>query len=187
MNKTYRGGVIKANGKSVAISFNPGWGEPGEWNISFLSESGKPDGYLTLDSAEAFGSQQKYWDALAYGRERQPEHFVNYKWETEVGNYEDVIRIALEYTGYDDEAMARDIALQNRTLAALKEAVADLSNSCNGIESFGTVVDKVEELSKFIQSVQDEWNALDTTIAVYRKLKDGQQVGCGWTAATLKS
>lgn len=187
MYKIYRGGEIHANEKTASIMFNPGWGEPGEWNISFLNEQGKPDGYLVLDSAEAFGSQQKYWDALAYGRERQPTRFENYKWETEVGNYEDVIRFALEYTGYDDTALARDIALQNQTLLALKESIADLSNICTDIESFGSVVDKVEELSKFVEKIRDEWTALETTMAVYRKLRDGKHVGCGWTAETLEA
>lgn len=187
MKKAYRGGAIHANNKSAFISFNPGWGEPGEWNIFFANESGKRDGSLTLDAADSFPSQENYWLSLRYGREHYPEKFVNYQWETEVGNYEDVIRIALEYTGYDDEAMGRDIALQNRTLAALKESIADLSNSCNDVGSFETVVDKVDELSKFIEKIGDEWNALETTMAVYRAIKDGKPVGCGWTAETLKS
>jgi hypothetical protein len=185
MPKDYRGGAIHANGKSAYISYNPGWGEPGEWNIFFANELGKRDGGLTLDSAEAFQSQQSYWNALAYGRERRPEMFENYNWETEVGNYEDVIRIALEYTGYDDDALAKDITLQNRTLAALKKSIVDLSNSCTDIESFGSVVDKVEELSKFIKKIENEWNSLEVSMAVYRAIKDGKQVGCGWTAETL--
>lgn len=185
MKKAYRGGTISANNKSASISFNPGWGEPGEWNIFFVNELGKRDGDLTLDAADSFPSQENYWQHLSYGRERYPEKFENYKWETEVGNYEDVIRIALEYTGYDDDALTKDIALQNRTLVALKESIADLSNSCTGIESFGSVVDKVEELSKFINGINDNWNALEITMAVYRAITDGKQVGCGWTAETL--
>jgi hypothetical protein len=185
MKKLYRGGAIHANGKSVSISFNPGWGEPGEWNIFFVNELGKRDGDLTLDAADSFPSQENYWQHMSYGRERYPDRFEHYDWATSVGNYEDVIRIALEYTGYDDDALAKDIALQTRTLAVLKESIADLSNSCTDIESFGSVVDKVTELSKFIEKISDEWNALDTSIAVYRALKDGKQVGCGWTAETL--
>ena len=187
MKKSYRGGTINANGKSASISFNPGWGEPGEWNIFFVNELGKHDGDLTLDAADSFPSQENYWQHMSYGRERYPEKFVNYEWEKEVGNYEDVIRIALEYTGYDDVALAKDIALQTRTLGVLKESIADLSNSCNDIESFGSVADKVAELSKFIEKISDEWSALETTIGVYKALKDGKKVGCGWTAATLES
>lgn len=187
MKKAYRGGTISANNKSVSISFNPGWGEPGEWNIFFVNELGKRDGDLTLDAADSFPSQENYWLSLRYGREHYPEKFVNYEWEKEVGNYEDVIRIALEYTGYDDEALAKDIARQDRTLVALKGSIANISNSCNDIASLGSVMDKVAELSKFIEKISDEWNALETTIAVYRALKEGKQVGCGWTAETLES
>lgn len=187
MRKAYRGGVISANNKSASIIFNPGWGEPGEWNIFFTNELGKRDGDLTLDAADSFPSQENYWQGMMYGRERYPEKFVNYEWEKEVGNYEDVIRIALEYTGYDDVSLAKDIELQSRTLAVLKESIADISNSCSDIASFGSVVDKVTELSKFIEKIGDEWNALEIAIAVYRALKEGKQVGCGWTAATLES
>lgn len=185
MKKLFRGGTIQANGKSASISFNPGWGEPGEWNIFFVDELGKRDGDLTLDAADSFPSQENYWLSLRYGREHYPEKFVNYEWEKEVGNYEDVIRIALEYTGYNDDALAKNTALQTRTLAVLKESIADLSNSCNDIESFGSAVDKVEKLAKFIEQIRDEWNSMETCIAVYRALKDGKQVGCGWTAETL--
>lgn len=187
MMKAYRGGTISANNKSAGILFNPGWGEPGEWNIFFTNERGERDGDLTLDAADSFPSQENYWQHLSYGRERYPEKFVNYEWEKEVGNYEDVIRIALEYTGYDDDALAKDIALQNRTLVAIKESIADLSNSCSDIASFGPVAGKIAELSKFIEKIGDEWNALETAMTVYRKLKDGQQVGCGWTAETLEA
>jgi hypothetical protein len=188
MRKTYRGGVIHAHGKSAFISFNPGWGEPGEWGITFVNdELGKTEGGLTLDAAEAFSSQQKYWDSMSYGRERNPAHFENYNWATEVGNYEDVIRMGLEYTGYDDEALAQDLALQDRMLAAIKHGVDDLSNGPIDIADFDSLATKAEELARFIKQMSDEWHSLEACIAVYRALKDGKPVGCGWTAATLES
>ena len=185
MKAPYRGGTIRANNKSALISFNPGWGEPGEWNIAFVNEFGKSDGYLTLDAADSYSSQQEYWNFMKYGREHYPEKFDNFDWAATVGNYEDAIRIGLDYTGYDDNALERDLALQNRVLAGIEQTINDLADDPVDAEHLNTLAAKVEAISQFMKKIGDDWTALETCIAVYRALVEGKPVGCGWTAETL--
>lgn len=168
-------GTTEANGKHVNVMFNPGWGEPGEWHIAF---SGGENG-LNIDNVDGVRSQEEYLNMLSADKYR--DKIIETNWST-VGNNDDVIRIALEYVGYNDENKTLDLETLRQAGEILREYVKAMTT---GIDSLDFSARTFRENSKKFERILQECEYLIETchdrIRVYDAMKAGNPVGMGWS------
>lgn len=168
-------GLTVANGKKVYVSFNPGWGEPGEWYLSFDDGS-----TLTFDNADGMGANQVEFLANISNDEYRAGYFER-NWNN-VGVSDDVVRVVLEYVGYNDNNETVDQEQLEFALARLRSMSENIINSLVPAGfSLNHVLTEAKKFENKLKEASIHIDAIQARIRVYNELKSGKTPGRGWT------
>lgn len=171
-------GVTIANGKAVMAQYNPGWGEPGEWYLSFSDKTQK-----TVDNVEGMGDQESYLKRLSGDKYR--DAVITSNWST-LGNSDDVVRMVLDYVEYNDENRAEDqkhleqAAVKIRVIAQSITGTLEDSNF-----SLDSLSKNVKDLERSLKESTQLISACHDRIRVYDEIKAGNKVGFSWSNETF--
>jgi hypothetical protein len=172
-------GVTIANGKAVMVHYNPGWGDPGEWYLNFSDKT-----LRVIDDPAGMGKDQlDYLNRLNGDKYRQ--RLFDCDWNT-LGNSDDVVRIVLEYLGYNDDNLKEDeqrLAFEAEKIRGIaQEITATLSGNDFSLEALNG---NVNDLNRQVNDSKEYIEAIHYRIRVYRLLKEGNPVGVGWNNASF--
>lgn len=166
-------GMFGTSGKWVNVRYNPGWGEPGEWYLQFSDGN-----EITIDNVEAFKGQEEYLGYISEDKYRDEVIWQNW---AGVGNSDDVIRRVLEFVGYNDASRNSDV----ERLEANKLVVFEMAQQIvDGMTLDG--LSKVEapvapSFQSLISDAQSDAGLCLQRIHIYDSLKQGREVGIGWS------
>lgn len=167
-------GVTIANGEAVMVQFNPGWGEPGEWYLSFGDKT-----QLTIDNCEGMGNQEEFLNRLSADKYR--DAVIESNWRT-LGHTDDVVRIALEYVGYNDASREEDLAKAEFQLKKLREAIQAVNTGLEADDVSMKVIEKsVNTIESVFKDIKEYVENCYHRIRVYDALKAGNEVGASWS------
>lgn len=167
-------GVTVVNGQAVMVHYNPGWGEPGEWYLSFDNKT-----QLTIDDYSGMGNQEEYLNRLSADKYR--DAIIDSNWER-VGNLDDVIRLVLDYVGYNDDSRAEDFAKAEFQLKKLREAIQAVNTGLEADEVSMKLIEKsVNTIELVFKDIKEYVENCYHRIRVYNDLKSGEKVGASWT------
>lgn len=162
------------NDKWVSAMFNPGWGEPGEWYLNFSDGSS-----LRIDNTENMGNQERYLATLTADKYR--DEIIKDDWRT-TGSHGDVMRIMLNYVGYNDARRLEDL----HTLEEMKRMIVE--GFAYTVETIGTPEYSSYELylknQRFQTTFKEALEIIDFThecLSVYDHLQAGTPVGLNWS------
>lgn len=172
-------GSISANGKTATVSYMPGWGDPGEWHIR-LGE----DDEFSISLMPNPENQLQFLSMLA--ADKYILQIADNDWK-EVGDEDDVIRICLEYTGYNDANRAEDEALILKTEKIIEEIISKIRvyTMITSNLDLAELAKIVNEGNSAVNDLKDSINKLQKVLKVYDALKEGKPVGTGWSNETL--
>lgn len=174
----YRGS-ISANGKTATVSYMPGWGDPGEWHIR-LGE----DDEFSISLMPNPDNQLQFLSRIA--ADKYILRIADNNWK-EVGDEDDVIRICLDYTGYNDDNRAEDEALIAKTEDIINEIITKIRvyTMITYNLDLNDLAKIVNEGNAAVNNLKDSIEKLRKVINVYDALKEGKPVGVGWSNETL--
>lgn len=171
-------GVTIANDKAVMVQFNPGWGEPGEWYLSFSDKT-----QLTIDNCKGMGDQEKFLDGFSADQYR--DTLIAKNWVT-VGETDDVIRIVLEYVGYNDDNRKEDQDKIVFQLEKLREVVRNINSSIeNQNADVKSIAVGIHNLDRIFNDIKEYIENCQDRIRVYDALNAGETVGSSWSNETF--
>ena len=166
--------MLQANDKWASMSYNPGWGEPGEWSLSFSDGSS-----LRIDNAEGMGNQEEYLRKFTADKYR--DAVITNNW-IRCGDEDDVLRIMLEFVGYDEACRLNDLQniekLKQLSLESFSDIIKDFGTSA--YRSYETDV-KNRKFNNVFTKALDIAEILHKYIFVYDELKAGKSVGMNWS------
>lgn len=175
----YRGS-ISANGKTATVSYMPGWGDPGNWYINL----GDEDEYNIPLMPNPDVDQREFLTHIA-SEKYVREIFAN-DWK-EVGDEGDVIRICLEYTGYNAVNRVEDEEL----IAKIEKMIKDVTLKVQEYVSVTADLDLAElvriagEANKAVNDLKDAIRQTCKVTDVYDAIQTGEKVGLGWDNQTF--
>lgn len=172
-------GFISYNGKAVSVMHNPGWGEHEEWYLSFNDRTTR-----TISNPEGMGKDQlDYLNRLTADKYRH--EILENNW-SELGNAEDVIKIVLEYVGFNDVNATDAYDDLKKFHIAIDHDLQDIAESMYmQMATADDIIRDLENTKKKVLSVRDEAMALSYCLQVYEKLKKNAPVGTGWDNASF--
>lgn len=138
METMYQGGTISANDKMAVITFRPGWGDPGDWDIDFYREK-TPCASLSLREEET--------------------------------TYKDIITLGLEFTGYDDAALERDMAFVTASRGKIQKESDYLSTLCAQNLPFESIISQLRGINIVAGGLSEHCSRIETHMAVYKAAK----------------
>lgn len=172
-------GINLANDKGVHVQYNPGWGEPGEWYLHFSNREQR-----TIDDVSGMGpTQEAYLERLSADKYRDAVIESNWK---NLGDADDVIKIVLEYLGYNDENRAEDVRRITFATGQLKELASNITDVLDAQDfSLQRIKNDVTKFSNELNNSAEFLEAAQSRIRVYDALKAGKQVGLSWSNETF--
>lgn len=166
-------GVFGGPLKWVSVRYNSGWGEPGDWHLQFSDET-----TVTIDNVETFKDQATYLAFLSADKYR--DEVIRQNWSG-VGNNEDVIARTLNFLGYDEASKAAD----EQRVEANKLVVFEMAQQIvDGMTLEGLVAEPTlatPSVHTLITDAQQDAFFCLQRIHVYDALKQGREVGIGWS------
>lgn len=167
-------GATITNGEGVMVHYNPGWGEPGEWYLTFGNKT-----QMTVDDYNGMGNQEEYLDRLSADKYR--DAVIDSNWE-KIGNVDDVVRIVLEYVGYNDDSRAEDLAKAEFQLKRLREAIQEVTTGLEAdIVSMREIANGVNAIEVTFKDIREYVENCYHRIRVYDALKSGDISGPSWS------
>lgn len=172
-------GMNLANQKGVYVQYNPGWGEPGEWYLDFSNREQR-----TIDDVSGMGpTQEAYLERLSADKYRDAVIESNWK---NLGDADDVVKVVLDYLGYNDDNREED---QKRIDFAAGQLKALASNIIEALEapdfSVHHIKNEASTLSKELNDSAEFIEAAQHRIRVYDAVKAGEKVGLSWSNETF--
>lgn len=176
---SYRGS-ISANGKTASVSYMPGWGDPGEWHINL----GDEDEYSIPLMPNPDVDQLQFLSHIA-AEKYVREIFAN-DWK-EVGDEEDVIRICLEYTEYNDVNRAEDEALIEKVESMIREVTLKIQEYASTTPNLdlAELTRIAGEGNRAVNDLKDTIRQTRKVMDIYDAMKAGDTVGLGWNNRTF--
>lgn len=170
----FTSGNVRFNGRWASASFNPGWGEPGEWYLSFSDGTS-----LRIDNIEGMGDQEKYLSKLSADVYR--DKVITSNWIHE-GTSDDVLKMMLEYVGYNDNARREDVQNLQKMKALVVESAAYLVKDLDTDDySVMETIKRSRKFKKVLEETLEIVEFLHHCIRVYDALKAGESVGANWS------
>lgn len=172
-------GITTVKGKTVLVSYNPGWGEIGEWYILY------PNGHrVTVDDMEGFAKDQ-YDCLLKFSDDTFREKLLRCNWET-VGTNDDVVKRALESVGYDEDSRMEDEDRIQQIQQEINEVVADLTTYVNSIDfDVSGTKKKMMLLDQALQFNAEEIETINNRMRVFDLMEEDVEVGLNWSNKTF--
>ena len=170
----FTSGNVRFDGKWASASFNPGWGEPGEWYLSFSDGTS-----LRIDNVEGMGDQEEFLSRLSADVYRDKVIINNWLHE---GTQDDVLKKMLEYVGYNDAARQEDVRNLQKMKALVIESAAYLVQELD-TDDYSTMetVKKTRKFKNVLEDTLDIAEFLHHCIRVYDALQAGEPVGANWS------
>ena len=183
-------GTTSFNGKQITAMYIAGWGEPGSWQ---LSSDDNED--MIVEDVEPYKQTQEQNLEYLLGRTKEnaqdsgdAEEYIREIFQNDwkkLGSNEDVIKICIQYVGYNDSNEKEDlsdlVSLTNELASSIEELALTVRNEIFNYNAFEPTLRQRKIL----------WNALSTRLDVirqrldvYSKIKAGDKVGLGWTNKT---
>lgn len=84
---------------------------------------------------------------------------------------DELIRLGLEFTGYDDTAMAEDLAFLATSREEILRESENLSDLCSQNVPFENVIDHLRKINNVAGKLSDQCLRIEAHIAVYKAIR----------------